>query len=342
VKASGEKPFAHEGGGYSIRQAVIGSLDAFVIDNAVLRLTIVPKLGGKIISLIRLESGHEYLLQPPEPGRAYRSRSYGDKFEDYETSGFDECAPTVGECGYPEEPFLARRLPDHGDVWCLPSVVEIVGEQIRLTTDLRSLPLRFRKTIQLRGNTVRFDYEATNLSQSSVKFLWSAHPLLRVEPGAEIILPKEVTVVEVAWSLAGRLGKPGDQCAWPVTPERSGHTISLNQIVSPNSGTAEKLFTPRLREGFCGMFLPRENEGIALRFDPHLVPYIGIWICQGGWPTSRAAKHFTVALEPCTGRPDSLEEAVKRNECVVIRGLESMQWWMEIEVNRGAPRSRWM
>jgi hypothetical protein len=88
------------------------------------------------------------------------------------------------------------------------------------------------------------------------------------------------------------------------------------------------------------MFLPRENEGIALRFDPQLVPYIGIWICQGGWPTSRTAKHFTVALEPCSGRPDSLEEAIKRNECAVIRSLESMQWWMEIEVNRGAPRSR--
>ena len=69
MKASGEKPFAHEGGEYSIRPTVIGSLDAFVIDNAVVRLTIVPKLGGKIISLIRLESDHEYLLQPPEPGR---------------------------------------------------------------------------------------------------------------------------------------------------------------------------------------------------------------------------------------------------------------------------------
>lgn len=73
-----------------------------------------------------------------------------------------------------------------------------------------------------------------------MKVLWSAHPLLRVEPGAEIILPREVTVVEVAWSLAGRLGKPGDQCAWPEATECSSQTVSLNQIVFPSLVAAEK------------------------------------------------------------------------------------------------------
>ena len=328
--------------GYSIRQTLQGSFDALVIDNAVLRLTIVPDLGGKITSIIRLESGHEYLLQPTELERADRARSYGDKFEDYETSGFDECAPTVAACLYPEEPFLASRLPDHGDVWCLPSAVEMVGQQICLTNHLRSLPLRFKKKVRLQENKVRLDYEVTNLSQSTVKFLWSAHPLLGVEAGAEIMLPKEVKEVEVGWSAEERLGKPGDRCSWPEANERSGRMVKLNRIVSPSAGSAEKLFTPRLSQGFCGMFLPREDEGIAFRFDPRLVPFVGIWMCQGGWPTSRAIKHFTAALEPCFGRPDSLEEAIRRNECAVLRGHESMRWWMEIEVSRGAPRSPWM
>jgi galactose mutarotase-like enzyme len=323
----------------SIRQTCHRLLDALVFENSALRLTIMPELGGKIVSLIRLESGREYLLQPPEPEREYRARSYGGKFEDYETSGFDECLPTVAECRYPAEPFLGSRLPDHGDVWCLPSSVEIVGEQVRLTSQLNSLPLRFTKTVQLRQNVVRLDYEATNLSQSTVKFIWSAHPLLRVEPGAEIVLPKEVKQVEVGWSSEERLGKAGDRCTWPETIERSGRNVRLDVGTSPSAGTAEKLFTARLSEGFCGMFLPREQEGITFRFDPRLVPYVGIWICQGGWPTSRTAKHFTVALEPCNGRPDSLEEAVTRNECAVVEGYESIQWWIEIQLNSGAPRS---
>src|SRR6266704_2926353 len=102
----------------SICQTRIASRDAIVVDNGSLRLTVVPELGDKIVSLIRNASGHEYLLQPADPERAYRPRSFGDKFEDYEQWGFDECLPTVAECLYPEEPFLAYELPDHGDVWC--------------------------------------------------------------------------------------------------------------------------------------------------------------------------------------------------------------------------------
>ncbi len=266
-------------------------------------------------------------------------RNYADRFEEYEPSGFDECLPTIAACLYPEEPFSASRLPDHGDVWCSSSSVEIAGEQVTLTTSIRSLPLRFTKKCQLQEKVVRLDYEVTNLSQSDVKFLWSAHPLLRVEPDAEIILPQEVKEVEVNWSKDERLGKSGDRCTWPIATECSGRTVELNRIVSPTAATAEKLFTSPLCEGFCGMFLPRENESIIFRFDPRLVPYVGIWICQGGWPIARADKQFTVALEPCNGRPDSLEEAIRRNECPTVAACGTMRWWMEIEVKGGPPRS---
>jgi galactose mutarotase-like enzyme len=323
----------------TVRKTRLGSLDAFVLDNGLLSLTAVPELGGKIVSLVRKKTGHEYLLQPADPERAYRRRSCGDKFEDYGPCGFDECLPTVAACLYPEEPFAASKLPDHGDVWCLPSSIETVAEQIRLTTSLKSLPLRFTKEVQLRENTLRIGYEATNLSQSSVKFLWSAHPLLTVEPGAEIILPPEVKEIEVEWSKDARLGKAGDRCGWPQDTGRSGRTVELNRVAPPSAGTADKLFTGRLSEGFCGMFLPSKNENIAFRFDPRMVPYLGLWICQGGWPEGRADKQFTVALEPCSGRPDSLAEAIRRNECVMLAANETVRWWMEVEVNSGAPRS---
>ncbi|HKW17981.1 MAG TPA: hypothetical protein VJO35_10770 [Terriglobales bacterium] len=322
----------------SIRHEMHDGFEAVVIENGFLRLAILPELGGKIVSLARLESGHEFLLQSAEPKRAYQLRSYGAKFEDYDRCGFDECVPTVAECLYPEEPFLAGQLPDHGDVWSLPSKVEIIGEQILCTTTLRSLPLLLMKKVQLQVNTVRMDYEVKNLNQSTVKFLWSAHPLLRVEPEAEIILPREVHEVEVSWSKDERLGKAGDRCTWPKATDRFGRIVELNKIFFATGGTAEKLFTSRLSEGFCGMFLPRANESITMGFDARSVPYLGIWVCQGGWPAGRAAKDFTIALEPCNGRPDSLKEAIDRNECATLPGYGTVQWWMEIEVNSGPPR----
>jgi hypothetical protein len=322
----------------SIRHTRTECVDLAVLENDFIRLTVTPKLGGKITSLIRLESNHEYLLQPSDPGSAYRHRQYGDKFEDYEPSGIDECLPTIAACVYGEFPFLDKMLPDHGDIWCLPATLEVFGEQVWLSSTIRSLPLRFTKRIYLQEDTVRLDYEVRNLSQSGVKFLWSAHPLVRLCSTAEIFLPQDMNEVSVGWSKDERLGKPGERCMWPIATDYSGNTVELNKVALSNNGTAEKLFTGRLTEGFCGLFLPRENESISFRFDPSLVPFVGIWICQGGWPPTRAQKQFTVALEPCNGRHDSLEQAISESECATLDGGGTMRWWMEIAVNAGTPR----
>ena len=315
----------------------LGAVDALILDNNILRLVAVPELGGRIVSLVRLQSGYEFLLQS-EHQREYQRPAYGRDFENGDVSGFDECVPTVAPCVYPQEPFLGRRLPDHGDVWCLPSTAELVGEQLRFTTSLASLPLRFVKSVQLQESTVRLEYELANRGESAVNFLWSAHPLLNVDPKAEIVLPAEVNEVEVSWSKDERLGRHGDRCLWPIATERSGRSVDLSEVLGPQTGTAEKLFTPRLAQGCCGIFLPERNESIVFRFDSDIVRYVGIWICQGGWPPTRTSKQFTVALEPCTGRPDSLEEAIQREECSIINSHATMRWRLQIEVAAGPPR----
>src|SRR5258708_31009500 len=87
----------------SICKTRIASRDAIVVDNGSLRLTVVPELGGKIVSLIRNESGYEYLLQPPDPEREYRPCNYAARFEEYRPSCFDECLHTCAPCLYPEQ-----------------------------------------------------------------------------------------------------------------------------------------------------------------------------------------------------------------------------------------------
>src|ERR1700732_1538656 len=92
----------------SICQTRIASRDATVVDNGSLRLTVIPELGGKIVSLIRNESGYEYLLQPPDPERTYRPCNYADRFEEYEPSGFGECLSTIPASSYPQETFSPK------------------------------------------------------------------------------------------------------------------------------------------------------------------------------------------------------------------------------------------
>lgn len=322
-----------------IHREAAGAFAAVTLDNGILRVVTIPERGGKICSIWRHASGREFLLQPREPERWLRRPGYGDSFEDYDTGGFDECMPTIAACRYPEEPFRGHVLPDHGELWPVPWDCRAESDAIIVSAAGRSLPYRLSRSLTLEGNALLLEYEASNLSDSPLRFLWVAHALLSVEPGSQIFLPREIRELEVSWSKDERLGKAGERCCWPIAKERTGQVTALNLVALPTSNTADKLFTSRLSWGFCALFHPKTNESISFHFDPALLPYIGLWICQGGWPTGRPAKHFTVGLEPCNGRPDSLAEAIRRDECGLLAARETKRWWLRVEIASGTSSS---
>jgi hypothetical protein len=105
-------------------------------------------------------------------------------------------------------------------------------------------------------------------------------------------------------------------------------------LLPPTARFADKLFTPRLCEGSCSLSKPAANETITFRFNVEQVPYIGLWCCQGGWPDPPHG-HYTIALEPCSGRPDSLREAIARGENDVLPAGSSKRWSLRIELTPG-------
>jgi galactose mutarotase-like enzyme len=313
----------------SISEDALSGFRRITLENDRVRAEFLPELGGKMTSLVRLATCHEFLLQPQ---RALRRARYGDAFADYDTSGFDECVPTVQACVYPGS---AQVLPDHGEVWSVPWRADIGRDHLRLAAEGRALPYRFAKTMHLESNELVVDYEIANDSESDLKFLWSAHPLLSVEPGTRIILPSDVKEMLVEYSFQDRLGARGSTCDWPMARTTRGYD-RIDTLKPPSVGFADKLFTSRLTEGHCALFKPATNEAISFGFDPADVPYIGVWVCQGGWPDP-ARGHYTVALEPCTGRPDSLTDAAARGENDVAPARQTKRWTVRVSVHAGAP-----
>ena len=296
--------------------------------NETIRVVIVPELGGKIVSLVNLRSGRELLLQHPD--RPFRRASYADPFNDYDISGFDECLPTIAACSYPEPPLAGTDLPDHGEIWSLPWRSEVRGQDLVTEVSGVRLPFLLRRIAHLSGSIVELEYEITNTGDKQFKYLWSAHPLFAVERGTEIILPAQVADVLVDSSVHNHLAV-GSANLWPQASTISGHTRVLNMITGPEANTADKVFTPRLSEGYCGLRFPHNNEAVFLRFDPQQVPFVGIWICQGGFPVD-GPPEFAVALEPCSGRPDSLVGAIASGECPELAARASHRWWLHLEV----------
>ncbi len=66
-----------------------------------------------------------------------------------------------------------------------------------LHADAVSRPLRLTRRATLEGSTLVLDYDLHNLSDEPTGWLWSAHPLLRVEAGDHVVLPDEVNQVAV-------------------------------------------------------------------------------------------------------------------------------------------------
>jgi hypothetical protein len=90
-------------------------LSAVQLANDQLFVSFLPEVGAKMNSLKSVRSGREFLYKPLRD--PYRRAAYGASFADYDTSGFDECCPTMAECIYPEPGFAGRKMPDHGDLW---------------------------------------------------------------------------------------------------------------------------------------------------------------------------------------------------------------------------------
>jgi len=293
-----------------------------------LAVEVLPALGGKIASL--RYQGVE-LLQAPL--RRYAPRTAEMGYEESDASGFDECVPSVAVCEIAGSAGIVR-IPDHGEFWRLPCDVERRGErEVRLRATGRLLPLRLERTLKLDGETLRIDYRLENVSEREVPYLWSAHPLFSVEEGDAIVLPESVRQVTVEESAHARLGLKGSVHEWPVAELRGGGKIDLSHAGDIRDDTGDKLYTPAPSEGWAAIERKQAALRVQVGFDRALTPYLGLWLCYGGWPEGQPKHQQCVALEPCTAPGDSLAEALERGWSRMLAPGRSASWRMTIAVS---------
>lgn len=304
-------------------------LHCVIIENDKLRLKIMPGLGGKIASLCVMPEGWELLQQPLKP---YDLRTCDMNFEDSDASGIDECLPSVSAC-HAVTPNGVVSVPDHGDFWRIPFAFMQTGNEVTLEAKGWSLPLLFRRGILLEENTIRFTYSVENISDQAVKYLWSAHPAFVVQAGDRITLPTSIGEVVVEDSQGLRLGKPGSRHKWPCFADESGNRGDLSQVLGPEQEIAEKIFCTAPVEGWAALERLELQRRIIVRFDPKQSPYLGMWLCYGGWPIEGSQRQQCVALEPCTSPVDSLAQAIAMGQASELMAHGTEEWQVVIEIH---------
>ena len=185
-----------------IDETTFGKWPALRLSNDKLEIVIAPTLGGKITSLRSIALEREWLWSNPYlPQRDPTGET--DYVGGFDTGGWEEVFPTVDSCLVRNTPWSDQPLTDHGEIWRRPAEItcnpgtESASASISLRVSGEPLPFTFERTLTLAANDARFeiDYRLTNHADQPLPYIWSAHPLLNIEPGMRIDLPDHVQVV---------------------------------------------------------------------------------------------------------------------------------------------------
>ncbi|MCX6150926.1 MAG: DUF5107 domain-containing protein [Ignavibacteriales bacterium] len=307
-------------------------LTNIVLQNEFIKIVVLPEIGGKMIELKNKITSTQFLLEPQNGKNKYERIEYGDDFSKFDISGFDECFPNISKSTIKLEDNVEVELPDHGELWSRPWNFRIEDDSIILSISGIKLCYQMEKRISINKNKIVIDYLLENTSKQNIPYLWSSHPLLKVEPGAKIILPSSVKDVFLNWASDKEIGNFGDIIPYPYLTNKR---IDYSEVQNQGFGKAVKLFSSNLDNGYCALFLPAKNESLVFQFDEKVIPYLGIWLCYGGWPENAKKKHLTVALEPTSGFPDALDEAINRNTCQWLKPFAQNNWQLNMILVNG-------
>jgi hypothetical protein len=299
---------------------------AYILESERATVIVLPRISGKIASLVDESTGRELLWRNPE--RGYQEPMYGSGWAEYDMSGWEDCIPTVAASEYPEPPWEGIPLPEHGEVWALPWDARATDEAVELIIHGVRLPYRFEKSISIEGNGVCLHHRLVNPSAFPIRYIWATHPLFDVRPGTHIVLPK-VTSVLLDWSRNDRLGSYLDELSWPVAQDTQGRPVQLDRIGESQLGYADKLYTSQVTEGWCGLYDPENGNAVVLTFDARQLPYVGVWINQGGYPVD-GVPCYNVALEPTCGYPDLLDVACSQGAAATIAPGQQQEWTVDL------------
>lgn len=276
------------------------------LENDYLKVTVAPDVGGKIISIQDLETGHEFLwtnqnlpLEKLPAGSEYDPNFYG---------GIDELIPN----DIPEE-LNGVLSPDHGELWTL-SLDYIPDEKgVSLSGILPLSGLRYRRNITLCPDEpgIELQYKIENPTKEQRRFLWKFHAAINIEPDDEIFCPaKTAMVADAEWSRWTSYAP----FHWPNIENQRA------DLIPPKGNELDFLYLYDLTDGSMGW--RRRKKGLAFLycFDTNVFPYGWYFASYGGF-----YNHYVAVLEPCTTMPCSVNEAYALNQCSVLEPGETME-----------------
>jgi galactose mutarotase-like enzyme len=309
----------------SITEVDHDGFTAVVYSNDVLRVTVLPEVGAKVVSLVDLRSGRQWLTAPTRPLR--RLKDLDDEWHEYDRSGWDECFPSVSGGYYPIQPWAGTPVRDMGELWQRPWQYKENNGVLTSVHGLR-FPYEFSRHLHLDGPTLEVTYTVRNLSEVPFLGVWSMHPLFAAVPGMKVWFPSGTTMTVDSAVDDDARARYRQRLTWPSLPG-DGDSRDLSVMRPPSDGGALKLFTERGQAGRSALCDPKSGAWLGLQVDPGTVPHFGLWLNEGRWPSSQGGLYH-VALEPTNGCTDSLDVAAALGSGLYVPGQNAREWTLSM------------
>lgn len=314
-------------GGWAFR-----GLDAWILENASLRVTVLPELGGKVFELVDKAADRNLLWHNPRvpPRRA----PYRADFDDWWSGGWDEVFPTGDLSRLNSEP-----LPHMGELWSVPWSVRVdedaSGCSVTTSVETTMATARFERRVELRGDEpmLRAQYRLTNIGSQPLPFAWGIHPALAVRDGYRIDIPTSPMVVDI--SSGPSFGSVGQTYTWPFLADPASDRIRHDmRMVRPST---DAVFGGHWATGLSGGWLALTDQqarrGLVVSFSTEVFPVAWLWLSYGG----HRGHHYAI-LEPWTGRPLQLEGAMEAGTARRLTPAEALETEVRFLVFAGLDR----
>lgn len=279
--------------GARVHEIALLGLDAVVLENAALRVTVLAGKGTDIVEFLYKPLDIDFAPLSPGGIRDPRTLS-GDAadpvaaFMESYPGGWQEVLPNGGAPGA----HAGARYGQHGELALVPWDHAIErddadGVTVAFEVALRTVPLRLVKRLSLDRATPELRIEETLVNESDVE-------------------------VDVMWGHHIAFGPPF----------LSGETRLETAVDAPTLGAASSI---DYLGGLDTYTIRDDRVGLRVSWDARTMPYLWVWQEHGGtrqypwWGRLR-----TVGLEPFSSHPtDGLAEAVRNGTVLRLRARDA-------------------
>lgn len=296
----------------AIYSAAYKDRPAVVVESRGLKGTFLPEDGGKLTSLVT-PSGRELLVQNPNP--TYAVLTPTGSYADAECSGFDDMFPTIDPYTPTQGRYAGVTYPDHGEACRYPMEMERKTGSILLRGKSRLFAVTYEKEISPENDgSISVCYTFTNHSAEPFLYLWAAHCLLAGTPNGVVTSSFDQDA-------------PAHMMFGPPNAEQYSRT-QLGEAPSDTPAYKYYYLEPAA-EGFCGYQYPSFREEFRLSYDPQKLPYLGVWLNNGGFKGL-----YCVALEPCTAPFDRPDTAAQKGCASVLPPNGSFSFVLKLALHK--------